>query len=168
MQLHLYIILLGSLIFLSCQKQEDKVEKVVADFYDVYQNRIHIDSLLSFYADSATVEDVISGFRCRGKDEIKAFFDWSNPDFRLLQEKALIVNDYIFNENTATITGHFEPFQWGEERYEEMLFTTLLHLNSDGLIVRQTDWINYPNELLDYEKRGDANQWIRENKPFHE
>ena len=106
------------------------------------------------------LEDIINGDRITGKRNVKAFLNWNNTKFKLIDSVALKLDYLVVEGNRAVAKGHFKPFQWGEAMVEAMHFTTILYFNEDQKIVRQVDWINYPNSVFDFEKRKNANDWI--------
>jgi len=119
---------------------------------------------LEFYADGVVFEDIVNGDRLVGKQALEKFLNWTHPDFQLLEEDALVVEETFIAENTAIVNGYFTRFKWGESEYEAMHFTTQLTFDMDGKIVRQVDWINYPASLVDYSNRQNSNLWLLENK----
>ena len=152
-------------IFLACNnKPDNNTQKIAQEYYEVYSEREDFEQLMSFYDTSAVLEDHITGYRLVGKDSIRLFLDWPNPKFSKLEEKALVVEKIIVDERTAVVQGYFTPFTWGDITVEAMYFTTLLEFNRNGKIVKHTDWINYPNDLLNYENRKNSNAWINKAK----
>ncbi|MEM9329582.1 MAG: nuclear transport factor 2 family protein [Bacteroidota bacterium] len=130
------------------------------NLYRVYAERSDFERFLDFYADEMVLEDPILGQRIVGREAFRDFFDWPNPSFRKLQEEALIVDKIMVDGRESVVIGHFTPFQWAESTIESMHFTTLLVFDQQGKIIKQTDWINYPNNLLNYETRKNSNAWI--------
>ena len=43
-----------------------------------------------------------------------------------------------------------------------MHFMSMLEFNKAGKIIKQKDWINYPQNLIDYNNRKNSNKWIIE------
>jgi len=115
---------------------------------------------MEFYADSIKFEDIINGDQLSGKEAIRGFFQWDNPDFKLLDSVAMIIEDEVVDLNKAITKGYFTPFEWSGIRYESMYFISILEFNKDQKIVKHTDWINYPAILVDYASRKDSNMWI--------
>ncbi len=146
---------------LSCEETNTRsIQKLTVNFYEVYAEREDFERLMRFYDESAVLEDPIGGYRMVGKDSIRLFLDWPNPKFNKLEEQALVVEQLLVDERKAVVKGHFTPFTWGEIAVEAMQFTTLLEFNDAGKIVKHTDWINYPNYLINYETRQNSNAWI--------
>jgi hypothetical protein len=150
------------LIFSSCSNKEtNKTEKTVEDYYKIFNERRDLERFMSFYDENIVLEDMINGDRIVGKEELRNFFDWDNPDFQSLAGDKLIVNEKIIQENKAVVKGYFTKFKWNQTEFEAMHFTTLLTFDESGAIVQQVDWINYPSTLVDYNTRSNSNQWIK-------
>lgn len=164
------LVLLGSCLSVllwnsSCVLQPAKVspnsiETTLQAFYTTYQERNDFNHFMSYYADTVVFEDIISAVRIEGREDLKSFFDWENPAFSKLTNNALELSELIVESDKAVVKGHFLPFSWNGQKFEAMYFTTWLYFNEDQKIIRQTDWINYPNSLLDYSQRLNANEWI--------
>lgn len=156
------ILILSILLFFSCEKNKTKsTEETTTLLYEVYAERSDFEKFLSFYDEDMVLEDFIFGERIEGKENFKAFFDWPNPKFQKLEDKALIVKDIIVNKNKAVVRGYFTPFKWGDYTSERMHFTTILEFNESGKIVKHQDWINYPSTLIDYNTRKNSNDWLK-------
>ena len=155
------IVVLGILMS-SCQTNETNPnQEIITTFYQVFNERQDLERFLDFYDDTAVLEDIINGDRIEGKQALRDFFDWSNPDFKLLQENSLVIKEPIVNNHKAVVSGHFTPFKWGDTEFEAMHFTTLLTLNESGKIIKQVDWINYPSNLVNYDTRKNSNAWLK-------
>ena len=150
------------MIFYSCSSPKSKhIEHIVEEYYKVYSERQDFEQFLGFYDEHMILEDIIFGERIIGKAAFRDFFDWENPNFQLLGDSCLIVSEQIIHGNQAITKGYFTPFRWGEYECEAMHFTSILTFNEDGKIVKHLDWINYPAGLIDYDKRKNANKWIK-------
>ncbi len=146
--------------------QESKgsdLKTIIKAYYESYKSRDNFERFLSFYDQDMVLEDMITGDRKVGKKAFAAFFDWNNPNFKLLEPTALVIENQVFDSNQVVTQGYFNSFKWGEHRFGPMFFTTILTFNEEGKIIKHVDWINYPNELLDYQKRKDSNNWISKN-----
>ncbi len=141
--------------------QENKIKDTVAEYYEVYQKREDFQQFLDFYSEDIILEDIITGDRKVGKEAFSNFFDWDNPNFEKVDSVALIVTEQFIDGNNAVTKGYFTPFKWGELEFEAMHFTTILIFDESGKIIKHVDWLNYPNNLLDYAKRKNSNDWIR-------
>ncbi len=157
----IHISLVISLFFYSCSNKETSlVENTTDQFYQTFNERQDFEKFLSFYAEEAILEDIVNGDRIEGKEALKNFFDWTNPDFQLLEDNSLVVSEQIIQNNKAVVQGYFTPFKWGTAEFEAMHFTTILSFNEEGKIIKQVDWINYPATLVNYNERKNANEWI--------
>ena len=146
----------------SCIQKKDKLlPKIVEDYYNVYNERQDIDQFMQFYAKEVVLEDIINGDRIEGKQALKSFFNWDDPNFKKLSPNNLIITDKLIDENKVVLKGYFMPFKWGEAEFNAMHFTSILSFNSSGKIIHQTDWINYPSSLVNYNERKNANEWIK-------
>lgn len=155
--IYLFIILFSQISCISKNEIENSVEEYIA----IYQQRDDFESFLKLYDDHIILEDMISGNHLEGKLALKEFFNWSNQKFKKLNDKTFIVNDLIINNNTAVINGYFTPFAWDSIRVEAMQFTTILRFNDEWKIINHTDWINYPNYIIDYAERSNSNDWLK-------
>lgn len=164
-RLSLYICLVIGLLFYSCKtNQSYSTQEIIEDYYQVFNERQAFEDFLDFYADSILLEDIINGDKIVGKQSLRDFFDWSNPDFECLEANSLYVLEQVVNKNKAVVKGYFTAFKWGDATFEAMHFTTILTLNESGKIVKQVDWINYPATLVNYNERKNSNEWIKAQK----
>ena len=141
----------------------ENLTDVAERYYQTYAERSDFDAFLSYYDSTVVFEDIMSGVSLDGVNELKEFFSWENPDFQLIDSVSLVVEELYTDDNTIISKGFFTPFQWHDTTYEAMHFTTVLTLNEKEKIVKQVDWINYPNSLLDYQNRANSNLWIKED-----
>ncbi len=154
--------MMGILILLfACTSAERDISDITADYYRTYEERSDFDTFLSFYDKDMVLEDIMLGERIIGRDSFALFFDWNNPKFAKKESTALRVEKQIIQGKQVVTQGYFTPFRWGETEVSAMYFTTILTFNEKGKIIRHVDWINYPNNLLDYDNRKDANLWIK-------
>ena len=116
--------------------------------------------LESIYDEQMILEDIILGEKMEGKKAFANFFDWNNPNFSKADSLTLIIEEQLFYNNQVMTKGYFTPFNWGDSTFEAMQFTTILTFNDQDKIIKHVDWINYPNNLIDYNKRKNANDWI--------
>ena len=150
------------LSLLSCSdfgKKED-LRPIAEEFFETYKARKDFNKFLSFYDEQIVLEDIINGDRIKGKKNVKAFLDWDNNKFQLIDSVVLELEYLIVEERKVVAKGHFTPFQWGDSKFGPMHFTTILNFNVNKKIVKQVDWINYPYKLIDPENRKSANDWI--------
>ncbi|WP_420399569.1 nuclear transport factor 2 family protein [Flagellimonas sp.] len=156
-----WILILVTLLS-SCETQKTNPNReTIEEFYHVFNKRQDFERFLNFYDDTAVLEDIINGDRIEGKKALRDFFDWTNPDFELLEENSLVVKEITADDNRVAISGYFTPFKWGDTEFEAMHFTTLLTLNASGKIIKQVDWINYPSNLVNYNTRKNSNTWLK-------
>ena len=146
----------------SCEVEPNKVQQKVDEFIRLYEARSDFDSFLGLYDQDMVLEDMITGYRVEGINDFKDFFNWPDERFKKLNANTIIVNSTMVDGNSAVIEGHFTPFEWDGQQVEAMQFITMLEFNDHAKITRHVDWINYPNYLIDYAKRGNSNQWVED------
>ncbi|WP_436516971.1 nuclear transport factor 2 family protein [Ekhidna sp. To15] len=159
--MRLYLALLICITCICCQPQNQTVEPKVDEFIRLYEQRADFDAFLDLYDDDMVLEDIITGYRVQGKEQFAEFFNWPDERFQKGADKTFIIEHTIIEGNTATIKGYFTPFVWDEKNVEAMQFTTLLYYNDEGKIIKHIDWINYPNDLIDYSQRENSNDWVK-------
>ena len=155
------LVILGQIVGACTLEIDNSTERIVTEYYEVYNKRRDINRFIDFYADDILFEDIINGDRIEGKNNLKLFFDWNDSDFKKLDSNNLIIIETIINGDKAVIKGYFTKFRWGEMEFGPMHFTTILTLNDSRKIIKQVDWINYPSNLVDYNTRKDSNKWIK-------
>ncbi|MEZ4972811.1 MAG: nuclear transport factor 2 family protein [Cyclobacteriaceae bacterium] len=149
------------LVLVSCSGPSVNTRQVVTDYCEVYQAHDDFEKFMEFYDDKVVLEDMINGDRIEGKEDLRSFFNWTNPDLQPIGEDFMIIRETIVDGSKAAVKGYFAPFRYGESEFEAMQFTTILTFNDAGKIVRHVDWINYPNTLVDYNKRKNSNEWLK-------
>ena len=157
----LFLIFLIS-FFLSCSssKKNNELTQITFEYYNTYQKNKNLEKFIDFYAEEIELEDIINGDKIKGKENLKNFLDWNNPNLSRNDSLALIIEDQIIDGNKVVTKGFFTPFKWGELQVEAMHFTTILFFNESKKIIKQVDWINYPSSLVDYKNRKNSNNWI--------
>ena len=162
LNLSLLVLLLISMICLSCESKQNAPSKSITDaFYQTYKERKDFEKFIDFYDEQIVLEDMINGDRMEGKKALRTFFDWENPNFECLSAHTLEIEEKIIQANQAVVKGYFSAFRWGTTQFEAMHFTTILTFNEAGKIVKQVDWINYPATLVAYSQRKNSNEWIK-------
>jgi len=157
-----FTLLLFGLLFNACSIDKDRtIERIVDDYYKTYNKRQDIDKFIGFYDNGILLEDIINGDRIEGKSDLRNFLNWENPNFKILESNSLRITEKIIKKNKAVVKGYFTKFQWGDNEFESMHFTTVLTFNDSDKIIKQVDWINYPTELINYDKKKNSNEWIK-------
>lgn len=136
------------------------VKSIAEQYYKVYQKKTDFERFMHFYADQVVLEDVVNGDKIFGKKALSNFFNWNHPALSQNDSAALIVESQVVEGNRVATKGYFTSFQWQKDTIEAMYFMTLLEFNDTGKITKQIDWINYPSNLVDYNNRKNANEWI--------
>ena len=157
-----FTLLIIGLCLSNCSTDKDHaLESIIEEYFETYDKRQDLDKFLDYYDNNIVFEDIINGDMIIGKSNLRNFLDWGNPNFKMLESNSLKITEKIIQENKAAIKGYFTKFQWGENEFEAMHFTTILVFNDSGKIIKQVDWINYPANLVDYNKRKNSNEWIK-------
>ena len=155
-------VLLFGLLFNACSIDKDSaIERIVDDYYKIYNKRQDIDKFIGFYDNDILLEDIINGDRIEGKSDLKIFLNWGNLNFKILESNSLKITEKIIKGNKAVVKGYFTKFQWGQIEFGPMHFTTILTFNDSNKIIKQVDWINYPTGLVNYDERKNSNEWIK-------
>ncbi|WP_152537527.1 nuclear transport factor 2 family protein [Catenovulum agarivorans] len=138
-----------------------KVEDVVKQYMTAYALHEDFEYFLSFYAENATVEDVVRGKKARGKTQIRQLFNWDDPKLSLGSSvSAVVVEDIHVFENTAVVSGYFMPFNYDGLKFGPWRMSMHLTFNQDGKIHKQVDWINYTPKVL-FSSDADSNLDIK-------
>lgn len=155
-----------SLTHITCSDVDNNsIERIVDEYYEIYNKRQSIDKFLGFYDNEIEFEDIIIGDKIKGKTDLRKFLNWENPDFIMLESNILKITEKIIDGNKAVIKGYFTKFQWGQIEFGPMHFTTILVFNGSGKIIKQVDWINYSSVLVNYNERKNSNKWIKYSPP---
>ena len=159
----LWIMLFYS-FFYGCtvREEEHNFKNDTIHFFELYAQREDSEAFLDCYADSILFEDIMLGEQLKGKEALNTFFDWNAEGYEMLEDKCLSVSEILIDDSIACVSGVFLPFSWEGTSYSSMHFLIKLHFDDAGKICKQTDWINYPSNLLDYQNRKDSNRWIGE------
>lgn len=156
------LLIIFGLLFSSCSIDKDQtIERIVDDYYKTYNKRQDIDKFIGFYDNDILFEDIINGDRIEGKSDLRNFLNWGNPNFKIIESNSLRITEKIIKGNKAVVKGYFTKFQWGENEFESMHFTTILTFDDSDKIIKQVDWINYPADLVNYEEKKNSNEWIK-------
>lgn len=134
-----------ALLLTACtHASKDTLEAKAKDYFDVYTKRQSFEQFMAFYAPKATLKDIVSGEEFRGKDEIRAFLDWSKGDFVMPEQGELISIDKQIVKNSTVVTqGTFHAFTYNGQTLGPWEFVIVQEYNDAQLIIKQSDWINY-------------------------
>ncbi len=122
-------------------------------FFLVYAERSNFEAFLDFYVEDAVVEDIVNGDLIEGRDAIRAFFSWDNERVVKTQDQTLVLSSLVVEGRTAIARGHFTEFLYDGQPLGPWRFVITLEFDVDGKIRRQEDFINYPDALLDPERK---------------
>lgn len=130
--------------FCSGMASASSLKETAVQYFEVYKERKDFQALLSFYDESAQLEDLVYGFFAKDKATIKAFFNWDDGKFRVLDNgDALILENLVVDNNIAVAEGIFRPFNYDGKDMGPWRFMTWLEFNEQQKIIRHVDWINY-------------------------
>jgi len=125
-------------------KNTHLLEQVVTEYFNVYQQRSDFEKFLSFYHQDAVLEDVVYGNLVKSKKAIKAFLNWQDPNFALIdKDNALVIQKQVMQGNTVITEGYFTEFNYYGKKLGPWRFIILLEFNDEHKIIRHVDWINY-------------------------
>ena len=125
-------------------------EQRAKDYFTVYAARQDFDRFMAFYADNASVNDVVYGFTAQGKTNISAFFDWHRGQFSTaLPGPILHVTRQVVAGDQVITEGQFHQFKYNGQTLGPWEFVIWQQYSAKGLILQQQDWINYsPKKIL--------------------
>jgi len=87
-------VLLFGLLFNACSIDKDSaIERIVDDYYKIYNKRQDIDKFIGFYDNDILLEDIINGDRIEGKSDLKIFLNWGNLNFKILESNSLKITE---------------------------------------------------------------------------
>ena len=135
--------------------EQDEVAGVATAFFETYSERSDWNKLLSFYSKDMQFEDVLLQLKLEGLDEFKKFYDWPNPEFKKMSpdQNHLVVETLATSGNRVAVArGHLNPFMWKGEQVDSawgMEFTIWLFFDDELKIVRQIDWMEYDDRVLE-------------------
>lgn len=122
-------------------------------FFKHYQDRNDWEGFLDRYHPEVEFSDIILQLDLEGINEFQDFYNWPDTLFRKhpAHPSTLSVTTLVCERNTAVARGFFNPFYYGDIFYSDtahMRFTMWLEFDSDGLITRHIDYIEYPPKIL--------------------
>lgn len=118
-------------------------------YFEICAQRSDFAAFIDFFAEDAIVEDIVNGDLIEGREAISQFFNWSNPRLERLEDRALVVRSLVVDGDEAVARGHFTPFLYDGGSLGPWRFAIWLEFDPAGKIRRRTDFIHYPQELLD-------------------
>jgi ketosteroid isomerase-like protein len=128
---------------------ESGTRQRVEAYFEICAERKDSAAFLDFFAEDAVVEDIVNGDLVEGQEAIGQFFNWSNPHVERLESRALVVRSLVVEGNEAVAHGYFTRFRYDGRELGPWRFVIWLVLDPEGRILRRTDFIHYPQELLD-------------------
>jgi len=140
---YLISLLLLCLPFTAFAQEQLDIKRIAHAYFDVYAERKDFDYFMSFYDESVVLEDIVYGFLASDKNAVKQFFNWSDPKFSALNNKALVVNQLLIENGQVVAEGYFTRFIYNEQTLGPWRFIIRLTFNEKGKITHQVDWINY-------------------------
>lgn len=139
-----FFIILFILSFKNYALEKQSIKDVSDDYFQTYAERKDFKKFMSFYAEQAVVDDLVYGHIAEGKAAIEAFFNWSQGDFKVSNNKpALTITKQIFSDNKITTRGVFNQFEYMGKVMGPWRFIIWQEYDEFGKIIYQEDWINY-------------------------
>ncbi len=154
--IHVFTLLSWIAISLSATAQplrDVKVRNWAEDYFARYAARDDWKGFVDQYSPDLVFEDPLANMALISREEFKAFYHWPDPSFSKHPDhpETLVLEDLVVQGNLTIGTGYFTPFNYQGFTYAEdepMRFAIWLTWNDDGKIIKQVDWIDYPDELL--------------------
>lgn len=127
-----------------------RLEQRAKDYFTIYAARQDFDRFMAFYAENASVNDVVYGFSAQGETNIRAFFDWHRGQFStVLPGPILHVTRQVVSSDQVITEGQFHQFKYNGQTLGPWEFVIWQQYSAQGLILQQQDWINYsPKKIL--------------------
>jgi len=154
-----------------CQLGKAKVDALAKAYFKTYAERNDWRAFLDFYDEALYFEDLQFRLVCANLDSFKRFYDWPNPAFKKIDDEKPILKleQLLVNDSTAVGIGFFDSFYWQNQYIPgPWEFSIKLVFNSEGKIIRQTDFINYPLAFLcgNEKLNKDIVLWMENRKQF--
>ncbi len=141
------LIVVGVLTLVGCSFFDNSpkvISLTVQSYFDTYRQRSDFDGFMDFYADDVVMQDIVYGNELTGKNEVKAFFDWSRGQFDLLDGKDILtITRQTLESQTVVTEGYFHRFRFNDQTLGPWRFVMIHELDDDSKIIKQVDWINY-------------------------
>lgn len=123
-------------------------------FFQTYAERADWEQFCSFYRQDMQFEDVALQLKLDSLWQFQRFYNWPDPNFEKLspEQKHLIIEDMVVDENKVVAKGYFQPFYWYNQPVKPiwgMQATFWLYFDEDLKIEKQIDWIEYDPSVLE-------------------
>ncbi|MGB3725629.1 MAG: nuclear transport factor 2 family protein [Glaciecola sp.] len=132
-----------------------RINELASAYFEVYRQRTDFEQFMSFYATNAIFEDIVQNKRFDGKPAIRAFLNWQQGEFSVIggsTEQAsppiLSVHKQVVQGQTAITQGVFHAFTYNGKTMGPWMFVIVQEFNAQGKIMKQSDWINYKQEVM--------------------
>ena len=145
-----------SYLFVSCQHEGtgSDVRLIAEQYFSTYAARTDWEKFLSYYAETLEFEDIILQESYHSLASFREFYNWPDSGFVKHPDypKVLVIDELIVHGKTAIGKGRLNPFYWYGRLFEMKdigNFIIWLEFNDQGKIIKQTDWIEYPGDILE-------------------
>jgi YD repeat-containing protein len=132
---------------------ESEVRAWTRAYFDRYAARDDWPGFLEQFDESLAFLDPVANVELDSRRQFELFYFWPDPAFSKHPDypRSLVLKELIVSGSRGIGLGYFTPFNYqgvtfGEK--EPMRFAIWLDWNGAGKIVSQTDWIDYPADLI--------------------
>lgn len=158
------LLIVGAVLLTACTSQTlseqptrtELVKTKAMDFFQTFADRSDWDKFCSFYREDVAFHDVMLQLKLDSLWKFKRFYDWESADYTFKKltpdQPHLTVTNLVVNDSSAIATGRFNPFYYNDQLLDTpwgMDFVISLHFDDDLNIVKQTDWIEYDDYVLE-------------------
>ena len=128
--------------------------KAITNGYFLAYNEHNVDKILRFYDPNAVLIDKYLNNTVTGQKEFKRVateaFQGPSPLYKNLHFKiyGMEQNDY-----TMIVRGEMQGIEWDRGYMANWKFRSEILFNEQGKIVKQIDYVDYPEDVLKYSKK---------------
>ena len=132
---------------------ESEVRAWSQAYFDRYAARDDWQGFLDQFDESLVFLDPVANVGLDSRKSFAQFYFWPDPAFSKHPDypRTLVLEELIVVDNRGVGIGYFTPFNYHGTTFAEdepMRFAIWLDWNEEGKVIRQTDWIDYPAELV--------------------
>jgi hypothetical protein len=132
---------------------ESEVREWTRAYFDRYAARDDWPGFIDQFDDTLAFADPVANVELDSRKAFEQFYFWPDPAFGKHPDypRSLVLKELIVTGSRGIGVGYFTPFNYHGVTFgdrEPMRFAIWLEWNRAGKIVRQTDWIDYPADLV--------------------
>lgn len=152
-QLGVLLLAVFSIQALADAPTESEVRAWTRAYFDRYAARDDWPGFLEQFEDALAFSDPVANVELDSRRQFEQFYFWPDPVFSKHPDypRSLVLKELIVTGSRGIGVGYFTPFNYHGVTFgdrEPMRFAIWLEWNRAGKIVRQTDWIDYPADLV--------------------